>query len=206
MPERCEQNGPHGDETFRRLLVFLDGRTEEAPPRENVWESRADNYEAVRRKLTRLFVWKGCPESEADVLTDQTFDRIMMILDRGDKGLDQDFEGNALYYALRVGRNIFLEWARTKPPRPHEPSRESTEETAERERLHQRLDECLETALSGQERELILEYYRGERRSKIDWRKELAESHQLSANALRIHVCRIRTKLRKCVLERMREK
>src|SRR5262249_58621256 len=65
----------------------------------------------------------------------------------------------------------------------------------------QRLD-CLEQCLNqleNKERELILEYYQGEKRTKIERRAHLATSLGLSLNALSIRACRIRNKLEDCV-------
>jgi hypothetical protein len=36
----------------------------------------AEKYESLRRKITKLLCWKGCPESRADALADETLDRI----------------------------------------------------------------------------------------------------------------------------------
>jgi hypothetical protein len=48
-------------------------------------------------------------------------------------------------------------------------------------------------------RELILDYYRGEQRAKIERRSELATRLGLTMNALGIRACRIRSKLETCV-------
>jgi DNA-directed RNA polymerase specialized sigma24 family protein len=48
-------------------------------------------------------------------------------------------------------------------------------------------------------RELVLEYYRDEKRAKINHRKELAERMGIAPNALRIRAHRIRLTLQQCV-------
>ena len=60
------------------------------------------------------------------------------------------------------------------------------------------LDRCLQTLQTGQ-RELITEYYRGERAAKIEHRAALAERLGVTSNALSIRACRIRTLLERCV-------
>jgi hypothetical protein len=55
--------------------------------------------------------------------------------------------------------------------------------------------------LTVKSRNLILDYYREEKDSKIDHRKELAERMGLGLNALRIQACRIRAKLQDCVFK-----
>ena len=65
-------------------------------------------------------------------------------------------------------------------------------------------DECLRKCLerlSAANRELIIEYYYGERKAKIDYRKELAGRLGIEPNALRIKVCRIRATLKECLGE-----
>ncbi len=58
---------------------------------------------------------------------------------------------------------------------------------------------CLKK-LSDDSRELIVAYYREQRRAKIKLRKELAERLGIPLNALRIRAHRIRTKLEDCVV------
>ena len=48
-------------------------------------------------------------------------------------------------------------------------------------------------------REIILGYYFGEERIKIENRRKLATKFNLSVNALSIRACRIREKLKICV-------
>ena len=77
-----------------------------------------------------------------------------------------------------------------------------------KETRDQCLDECLTAKLADDERELILEYYRGERTAKIEHRKRLAAARKKHLNALRIETHRIRQKLRPCIsdcMERMAE-
>ena len=57
---------------------------------------------------------------------------------------------------------------------------------------------CLEK-LSGEERELIVEYYRGQQRSKIERRAALATRLHVTANALSIRACRVRQRLEVCI-------
>ena len=68
------------------------------------------------------------------------------------------------------------------------------------------LEGCLERLLTSKERELIVEYYREEKGSKIAHRSEMAEHRKLTANALRIECCRIRARLRDCVHQCVEEK
>ena len=51
-------------ESWTALLRWLDGNEAVA----------ADRYESIRRRLTKLFSWRGCPEP--DRLADITIDRV----------------------------------------------------------------------------------------------------------------------------------
>jgi hypothetical protein len=201
MAESAAHTQPPDDVLFLRLLSFLDsaGESNGLDP-SALSDRRGKRYEEVRHRLMRIFSWRGCPETEADVLADLTFDRIMKLLAQTGSELDQ-FQGEPIAYVLRVGRFIFLEWLH-KTPRsaPEAPLAASAPAPLDTEdRAEACLQECLSRALEDSERRLILDYYQGERRSKIDHRRLIASRHNLTVNALRIQVCRIRTKLRKCV-------
>ena len=60
------------------------------------------------------------------------------------------------------------------------------------------LDRCLD-ALSGNDRELILEYYGGGTERNAERRRRLAAGLGLTPNALMIRACRIRDRLEACV-------
>ena len=64
----------------------------------------------------------------------------------------------------------------------------------EYECLHQCMDQ-----LAPHNRELILDYYKGERQGMIDNRKRLAARLRLTLNALRVRADRIRANLEECV-------
>ena len=74
----------------------------------------------------------------------------------------------------------------------------SLENDDDQEKLLSCLDRCL-NKLSAADSELILEYYQGEKHEKIERRRELGARLGLSANALSIRACRIRTKVEQCV-------
>jgi len=53
--------------------------------------------------------------------------------------------------------------------------------------------------LEAEDRELIVGYYHGEQRAKINNRRAMAAKLGVSMNALSIRACRIRDKLEACV-------
>jgi len=75
---------------------------------------------------------------------------------------------------------------------------EGPEENDRQERRLGCLEECL-ASRQPEDRNLILQYYQGVQREKIENRQQLAASLGLSANALAIRACRIRAGLEHCV-------
>ncbi|MGH9902801.1 MAG: hypothetical protein ACRD68_13415, partial [Pyrinomonadaceae bacterium] len=70
----------------------------------------------------------------------------------------------------------------------------------EREKLLECFERCLQS-LDHDRRALILEYYHGKQRDKIENRRALAARFGLTINALSIRACRIRDRLESCVGE-----
>ena len=67
-----------------------------------------------------------------------------------------------------------------------------------KEKMLDCLEKCMEK-LEKTSREIIIRYYYGEERLKIENRRRLAESLAILLNALSIRACRIRDKLEACV-------
>jgi DNA-directed RNA polymerase specialized sigma24 family protein len=118
-------------------------------------------------------------------------------------GAGEEIE-NIPAYAFGVARLLWLEWARapeqrradfeTLSPLPA-PSIDTDDET---ERRRTCLERCLQE-LPAENRALLLEYYRDERRAKIDLRQALAERLGLRRNALTKRIIRLRARLETCV-------
>ena len=66
------------------------------------------------------------------------------------------------------------------------------------------LEECLK-ALSTENRELILQYYQGEKSAKIENRKRLTDRFKVPLNVLRMRALRLREKLMGCVEDRLKK-
>src|SRR5207253_2778922 len=139
----------------------------------------------------------------SDQLADETINRVARRLSEGEQ---IDASPNTYFYA--VARNIWREQLAS----PHvispldelqaaalaRDSAGAESAHANRERRFECLERCL-AELPEDSRELVLNYYRGERSAKIQTRKELAARLGIQPNALRIRVCRLRDKLEKCV-------
>lgn len=180
-------------EAFGRLLHWLDDGS----------ESGGERYLEVRRRLTAYFDRKNCLSS--DELADETLNRIARKLEES----GTITKVSVLHYCYITAKFVFLENVRraksiqTCAPDLLSSALRSTGASAVgtdefKEKTLGCLEECL-TKLSANDRELILDYYRGEKRAKIEHRSQMATHLGLTMNALSIRACRIRTRLEACV-------
>lgn len=172
-------------EAFDRLLVWLNPDREQA----------GRKYEEIRLRLIKIFTCRGCVTPED--LADDTINRVA----RKVPEIAPSYVGDPALYFLGVAHNVCLEYFRKRPepdppPLPDNPER--------KEHLDDCLDRCMQR-LTSKNRQLILEYYREEKPSKIDHRKELAQRLGIALNALRIQACRIRASLQECVFECLKQ-
>lgn len=176
--------------SFARFLAWIDSGN----------ESHGEQYLALRDRLVAYFERKGC--SVPDDLADETLERVNRRLDEAGQ-IDAETPAKFCYITAKF---VFLEYLRSGPrkesvvdPADLENFRAKTEDIDEdKEDLSRCLDRCLMT-LAIEERGLIFEYYFGERREKIDHRREIAAKLGLTPNALAIRACRIRERLERCI-------
>lgn len=186
-------------ESFARLLHWLDGGV----------DSQGQAYEEMRQRLVTYFDRKNC--RTPDDLTDETFNRVMKWLEQNRKEVDAE----PAKICYNTARFVFHEYLR-RPEHAQDDLAEMSvaRQPAEDPRVTAVLNEeeatqekrlgCLEQCsgkLPSEDRELIVRYYYGEQRAKLDNRKALAAERGMSANALSIKACRVRDKLRSCVME-----
>jgi DNA-directed RNA polymerase specialized sigma24 family protein len=173
-------------EAFDKLLVALGGDR----------DSAAQKYLEIRTNLTRFFEWRGCsfPEDHAD----ETINRIAKRVAEGEEILN--YSG----YALGVARLLLLEINKGRQREQLALAEIGTasevyEEADDESRLTC-LRSCLQT-LSSDNRELILQYYQGEKGEKIQNRKKLMDRLGVPVNTLRMRALRLRERLQSCVEE-----
>ncbi|MBV9624260.1 MAG: hypothetical protein JOZ14_09800 [Acidobacteria bacterium] len=167
-------------EAFDLLLAQLDDDREQA----------GIKYESLRRKLMRFFEWRGC--TFAEDLADEAINRTAKNIGRGEK------IGNLPAYCAGIARNVFLESLRSRKRQAVlEPSAQASA-TRPDESRRQCLERCLRELLP-EDCSLIMEYYREEKGSRIQRRRELAVRLGIPLNALRIRAHRIRVRLQICV-------
>ncbi|MGH9846568.1 MAG: RNA polymerase sigma factor [Blastocatellia bacterium] len=181
------------DVAFARLLEWLDPTQEHAGQR----------YERLRQKLRLFFEHRGC--LPADDLTDQTLDRVAKKLAAGEEIIIAD----PASYCYGVAHNILKEYWRdpaheaisldSQPDKGNPPAYATVHPSAagelqETELNLDHLDVCLQR-LSPKDRTLILKYYEGDHRGRINNRHDLAAELGLTPGNLRIRALRIREQL-----------
>jgi DNA-directed RNA polymerase specialized sigma24 family protein len=174
---------------FRRLLEWLD---EDA-------DSGGRKYLEMRERLITYFDRKNC--LLPDELADETLNRVARRLEEEGK-IETETPAKYCYITARF---VFLESLRGKEkqnvPLDKSLNQKAVAETDEKEEKEKMLV-CLENCtgkLDAANREIILDYYVGEERTKIENRRAIAARLEISVNALSIRACRIRDKLETCV-------
>lgn len=173
-------------EAFDRLLLsFGDDR-----------DSGGTKYLEIRSHLTRFFEWRGCPFPEDHA--DETFNRIAKRVAEGEE------IQNPSGYAMGVARLLVLEIMKGRQREQvalNEITSTASELSDEPDDAEERLG-CLRTCLGGlslENRQLITEYYEGEKGDKIQNRKKLVEKLGIPVNTLRMRALRLRDRLQVCV-------
>ncbi len=158
-------------------------------------EQAGAEYEIVRRKLARFFEWRGV--CSPDECADETINRVARKIYEGES--IENLNG----YFYGVARLVLKEELkdRERLPVSMEDAASRLKQTEEEVSTDPRLDcldKCLES-LFPESRQLMLDYYREERRAKIELRQQLADRLRIPLNALRIRVHRIRMSLEVCI-------
>jgi DNA-directed RNA polymerase specialized sigma24 family protein len=185
-------------ETFDGLLAWLDRDREQA----------GQMYEEIRLRLIRRFRQLGCLEPEE--CANETIDRVAKKL----PDIIATYKGDPEPYFYAFAHYVYMEYLR-KPtvvplPPTELPLRDAPTTTAhelfdEDEFMDACLRHCMEK-LSERDREMILQYYSGERQVKIKLRKELADRLGIKLANLRLRAQRVRAGLKDCILDCMNRK
>jgi len=185
-------------DAFDMLLAWLNRDRECAGAR----------LENIQCKLMKFFQCRGC-DSPAD-LADKTVDRVAQKINEGEEIRtnipERYFLGVAQYVLKEHWRKREKESAvgfddlpLSQQPLvdPQESERELELSNQEEQRL-----ECMKQCLQSfppNDRELMTQYWQAEGGTKIKIREALAKGLNLTSNALRIRVHRLREKLQACV-------
>jgi len=181
------------ESSFNRFLEWLDGGE----------SSEGRTYLEMRRRLVTYFDRKNC--LTPDDLADETLNRVARRLEE-----EGEIESESpAKYCYTVARYVFLESLRSKPSqevalddvseRRQDPGADDKNDEREQKELMLTCLERCTAKLDKASRDLIVRYYFGKERVKIENRRAMAEALGISTNALTIRACRIRDKLEDCV-------
>jgi DNA-directed RNA polymerase specialized sigma24 family protein len=179
-------------DAFAQLLQWLDQGV----------SSSGQSYLDMRRRLVAYFGRKHCPAP--DELADETLNRVARRL-REEGTIITDAPA---HYCYIVARFVLLEFVRKDQPdvtlnekmmfRQTAEIRDMSEAQEEKERRWDCLERCM-ASMDAITRDLIVGYYRGDQRAKIENRRAMAIKLGITVNALSIRACRIREKLEDCI-------
>ncbi len=196
MEKASKKNWAITSTAFQRLLEWLDEGN----------DSDGRSYLEMRRRLVAYFDRKNC--LAPDDLADETLNRVARRLE--EQGTIE-VETPAKYCYI-TARFVFMESLRgadkSNLPLDDVLQRSDANQFAasdserEEQKFKEKMLSCLERCtgeLETANREIIISYYYGEERIKIENRRALAAQLGVSTNALTIRACRIRDKLEVCV-------
>jgi DNA-directed RNA polymerase specialized sigma24 family protein len=182
-------------EAFSKFLEWLD---------EGV-DSGGQKYLEIRQRLVAYFDRKNC--LTPDEFADETLNRVSRRLEE-EGAIETKTPAKFCYITARF---VFLESLRAKDRKdvPLDDALRKTSDdsfailkTDEEKETKEKMLNCLEQCTNGLDaanRNIIVHYYYGKERVKIEKRRSLAENLGISMNALTIRACRIRDKLEACV-------
>jgi DNA-directed RNA polymerase specialized sigma24 family protein len=199
---RKEVAGLNAD-AFDQLLKYLHPDRTEA----------GDRYESIRERLIKYFECRECLYGED--LADETIDRVARKIAEG----TEVWASNPISYFYGVARNVSREHWNSPERRALSTDclSESMQACSDLKRIKEieaqdqltplrvtALKECLDR-LKAESREVIIEYYNGEKTDRKRQRRVLANELGIPPNALRIRIHRIRRNLVGMVDDRLRE-
>lgn len=182
-------------ESFDEMLLWLNHDRDLA----------GKKYEEIRLGLIKRFQQLGCREPEE--LANKTFDRVARKL----PDIIGEYKGEREPFFFSVAHYVFKEELRTPVLMSlanadfSHPDLQPTEEMFEKELLDSCLWHCMEK-LQPANRDMIRAYYHGERQVKIQTRQRMAENMGIKLSNLRLRAQRVRTTLKKCILDCMERK
>ena len=174
---------------FEELLLWLDPDPDGTGIPDQ--ERGAEKYEKIRGRLIRIYRNRG--SRWAEEIADEAFARVAPRA----KEFRLTYEGDPALYIYGVAKRVDKEFRR-QDRRPVPTTTTPRPDADEVERRHMCLERCLRT-LKPEKRELVLSFYEGEKREKIENRKRLAEELGISSRALSLRVMQIRRALLKCL-------
>ena len=175
---------PPTPEEFEKLLAWLNSDRDEAGRKFNLLNAR----------LIKVFASRGCADAEA--LADEVSNRVAVRIDKVKESYNEPircFLGfleyvYQEYLRERQNEREQQKWLPVITPRHND----------ELEREDRCLEQCLGN-LAQPERRLFVLYFQGEKRARINRRKQLATELVLTMNALRIRAFHLRREMHQCI-------
>lgn len=165
-------------------------------------DEAATTYERIRRNLMRFFLGRGF--SMAEDHADEVLNRMARRAAAGEEIREPSS------YSYGVARMVLLELLKDRE-REQKAFREANHlqlvqpgdnEDEDFKRALDSLRQCLKQ-LPEEGRALILQYYQGEQRAKIDLRQQLADALRIPVPTLRKRAERLRNTIEACVKRRL---
>jgi DNA-directed RNA polymerase specialized sigma24 family protein len=174
------------EESFNFFLSWLSSDRDAA----------GKKYEDIRRRLIVVLHARGC--ARAEEAADESINRFIRRLPE----LGKTYKGDPVPYLCAIARNVHLEISRKELDSLPDNFDELFPEDGDTDKLKELIHGCLETCLNefdSDNRQLLLDYYKEDRQAKINFRKQLAGTMGIGANALRLKLHRLRVKLQSCL-------
>lgn len=170
---------------FEKLLAALSANREES----------GEKYLLLKNNLVRFFETRGF--SVAEDATDEVLNRLARKLENGEilENPNTYALGIARLVALELRKNPLLSATDEIPEKGFTPLDSEKDENEEKLKC---LGKCL-NQLPAENKQIIVGYYQGEKRQKIENRQKLAENLGILQNALRNRAVRLRDKLEDCI-------
>jgi DNA-directed RNA polymerase specialized sigma24 family protein len=146
-------------------------------------------YKQLRLKMVKFFAWRRCEDT--DGLADETISRAVKNLSAGEE-IRAD---NPYSYIYAIAKHVFMEYVREKSKRETIANGLPSHLQSHSPNLQDCRTQCLQK-LSSDKLSLLEQYYMGE-----ESREKLAKMLNISLNALRLKVHRLKTDLRTCYEE-----
>ncbi len=174
-------------ESLDRLLSWLHPDREEA----------GKIYVKIRSELSNRFSAQGCksPDKHADITIDRVAKKLPEIIDTY-VGKREPYFYSVAFYVLR---ECFAKKT-NEVELPDDLPLPAPDDDDDVELEFECLEKCLE-GLTPQKQYLIRNYYWGDKKGKIQRRKELASRFNLERSVLRVQALRIRQELKDCIID-----
>jgi DNA-directed RNA polymerase specialized sigma24 family protein len=164
------------NDKFDSLLVRL----------EPVYVNSENRYKQLRQKMVKFFAWKRCRDPES--LADETITRLLKNVQMG----QEIFATNPYSYVYSIAQNVYREHLREIARLEVVIDDGDIASSPSTEEIRDCRIQCLQ-GLSGDQLEMLKRYYMSGESSE-----EVARARNMSLNALRIYIHRVKCNLKDC--------